>query len=64
MLYIKNLFFKYKLMRIRSKISYHAFLKNYTIPELILKQIVASEEAMSLNKEIETHQIDELMDNE
>ena len=34
--------FKYKLMRIRSKISYSAFEKNMTIPELFFNQIQTS----------------------
>jgi hypothetical protein len=35
----KATLFKYKLMRIRSKISFSAFEKNMTIYELILNQI-------------------------
>lgn len=38
----KTTLFKYKLMRIRSKISFCAFKKNMTISELILKQIAVS----------------------
>ena len=34
--------FKYTLMRIRSKLSYQAYLKKMTIPELIISQCLTS----------------------
>jgi len=34
---LKNLFFKYKLMRIRIKLSYHAFCLDLNVTELFLK---------------------------
>lgn len=34
--------FRYRMMKIRSKISYHAFKNNFTINELILTQILKS----------------------
>ena len=37
---IKTTCFKYKIMRLRGKISYHAFCKNQTIPELIMTQVL------------------------
>jgi hypothetical protein len=35
----KTTLFQYKLLRIRAKISFSAFIKNYTIRELIMRQI-------------------------
>lgn len=35
----KQAFKKFKLMRIRMKISYEAFMKEYTIPELFMRSI-------------------------
>ena len=37
---LRSTCFKYKLMRIRCKISYQAFITNKTIPELIMSQIL------------------------
>ena len=33
---------KYKIMRIRIKISYYAFMKNQTVAELIMNQIIST----------------------
>ena len=38
----RETFFRLRLIRIRSKISYHAYQQNVTINELILKQILKS----------------------
>ena len=37
---LRSTCFKYKLMRIRCKISYTAFICNKTIPELLMSQIL------------------------
>jgi hypothetical protein len=37
---------KYNILRIRMKISYHAFLKKHTISEHIMRQVVRSHECL------------------
>lgn len=49
---IKTTCFKYKIMRMRSKISYHAFCENQTIPELIMTQILKTYNDLSMLNEI------------
>lgn len=49
---IKTTCFKYKIMRLRGKISYHAFCKNQTIPELIMNQVLKSYNDLSMLNEI------------
>jgi len=41
---LRNVSFKYKLMAIRSKISYSAFIKKMTVTELIISQILKTYE--------------------
>lgn len=41
-LVIRKVFLKYQVMRVRQKISFHAFLKNYTILEIWLIAIKSS----------------------
>ena len=49
---IKKTCFNYKLMRFRSKISFTAFIKNKTIPELLIGQILNTYNDLLLLKEI------------
>ena len=39
---MRKVFFKYQMMRVRMKISFHAFIKNDTVLELWLRTIVRS----------------------
>ena len=43
---LKTIVMKYKIMRIRSKLSFMAFKANLTIQELIIKQILQSNQDM------------------
>lgn len=39
---MRKIFCKYQILRVRMKISYHALMRNYTITEIFLRQIISS----------------------
>jgi predicted short-subunit dehydrogenase-like oxidoreductase (DUF2520 family) len=48
----RQTYFKYLLMRVRSKISYHAFRKQMTVNEFIISQIARSYKVLTEGLEI------------
>jgi len=49
---MENVYLKYCIMRVRLKVSYHCYLKDYTLTELWMKQIQKSFKFLSESSQI------------
>ncbi len=58
---LKSVSFKYKLMGIRSKISYYAFINKKTVAELIISQILKTYEHFLQQNQYQLTEAEQLM---